>query len=69
MRSTRAHTGNRRSHHGLGEPRFSICQDCGSRHTSHRVCTVCGKYNGRVVIDVAKKLAKAEKKRKAKATA
>lgn len=32
------------------------------KHLMHRVCTTCGKYRGRLVIDVMKKSTKAAKK-------
>ncbi|MFA6601585.1 MAG: 50S ribosomal protein L32 [Candidatus Paceibacterota bacterium] len=62
MRSTRSHTGNRRSHHGLFTVRFSKCQTCQALHQSHRICMNCGSYNGRKVIDLAAKVAKKAKK-------
>lgn len=52
MRHTRGHTGNRRSHHGLKEPRLSTCSGCGAEHKRHTVCMNCGSYRGRQVIDV-----------------
>ncbi len=66
MRHTRAHTGNRRSHHGLVEPRLSACQKCGEAHLRHRACLNCGTYKGRQVIDVVAKFEKKDKKQKAK---
>lgn len=60
MRHTRAHTGNRRSHHALATPALEKCE-CGAMHVRHRACPSCGRYRGRVVVDVA---AKAEKKAK-----
>lgn len=66
MRHTRAHTANRRSHHGLKGSRFVACKDCGAQHLMHRVCTTCGKYRGRLVIDVLKKTVKKAKKAEAK---
>lgn len=66
MRHTSGHTGNRRSHHAIKEPRLSSCADCGSAHLRHRVCVNCGRYRGRMVIDVAAKAIKKEKKAKAK---
>jgi len=66
MRATRGHTGNRRSHHALSELRLSRCKDCGSMHMRHRLCSNCGKYRGRVVIDVAKETEKKQKKVKAR---
>ena len=63
MRHTRAHTRNRRSHHALVGKSFSTCVDCGAQHLSHHVCMACGKYRGRVVIDVLAKKAKLLKKK------
>ncbi len=65
MRHTRAHTANRRSHHGLSGPRLSTCAKCGTMHLRHRVCVNCGTYRGREMTNV---LVKTEKKAK-KATA
>ncbi len=65
MRHNRAQRGNTRSHHALKATSLSTCADCGAKKLNHRVCMTCGKYNGKVVIDV---LAKATKKaNKAKA--
>ncbi len=66
MRHTRAHTANRRSHHALKGSRFVACKDCGAKHLMHRVCMTCGKYRGRLVIDVLKKTVKATKKAEAR---
>ena len=66
MRHTKGHTGNRRSHHALKEASFATCADCGAKHLMHRVCMQCGKYRGRVVVDVTKKAVKAAKKAEAK---
>lgn len=51
MRVNRSHTGNRRSHHALEEPRLSKCE-CGAFYKRHRACQECGKYRGKQVIDV-----------------
>jgi large subunit ribosomal protein L32 len=64
MRSTRSHTGNRRSHHALAEKALVTCE-CGATRVSHRACSSCGRYNGRVAVDHAKvALARAVKKEK-----
>ena len=55
MRVTRSHTGNRRSHHALKEPRLSTCAKCGAAHLRHRMCPECGDYRGREVIDIVAK--------------
>lgn len=52
MRHTKGHTKNRRSHHALSEPRLATCKDCGSSHMRHRMCANCGKYRGRLVVDM-----------------
>ena len=58
MRHTRAHTANRRSHHALKAKTLAVCE-CGAARVSHRACQACGRYKGRVVVNVA---AKAQKK-------
>ncbi|OHA56665.1 MAG: 50S ribosomal protein L32 [Candidatus Vogelbacteria bacterium GWA1_51_14] len=62
MRHTRAHTGNRRSHHGLETPRLSRCAKCGEPHLRHRLCEHCGSYRGQTVIDVTAAVAKKQSK-------
>ena len=66
MRHTKGHMANRRSHHALSEPRLSTCPDCNASHVRHTACNACGRYRGRVVIDVAAKALKQEKKAKAR---
>ncbi|HEY4496225.1 MAG TPA: 50S ribosomal protein L32 [Candidatus Paceibacterota bacterium] len=68
MRSTRSHTGHRRSHHALKEPRLAKCANCNTMHLRHRLCENCGKYRGRLVVDVLGLRAKKEKKQKEKAS-
>ena len=67
MRHTRAHTGNRRSHHKLTDPAMSI-DKTGTVHIRHRA-SKDGMYKGRSVTGdpvkkVVKKQAKATKKAK-----
>lgn len=66
MRHTRSHTGIRRSHHALKPTGVSKCENCGAGRLPHQACATCGKYKGRVVIDIAAKAVKAQKKAKAK---
>ena len=66
MRHTSGHTRNRRSHHALKVARFETCKDCNHKHLMHRVCGNCGKYRGRVVVDVLKKTLKQQAKLEAK---
>ena|SRR3989344_564079 len=69
MRHTRGKTGSRRSHHAISGERLSNCSHCKAPHVSHRVCENCGYYRGRVVIDVAGRLARREKGKVKKAAA
>lgn len=66
MRHTRAHTGNRRSHHGLKAPTLSKCTHCGAARRPHHMCLECGYYNGRQVMDIAGEKAKRDARIKAK---
>lgn len=52
MRHTRAHTANRRSHHALEATALTTCQNCGAPHKPHHMCTSCGFYKGRIVLDM-----------------
>lgn len=65
MRHTRAQSGERRSHHAIKETTLSLCE-CGAQRVSHRACPSCGRYRGRVVVDVVAKVALRAKKREEK---
>ena len=65
MRHTRSQTANRRSHHALKARSLAICE-CGAVRVPHRACATCGRYRGRVVVDMAKK-AQAKSARRARA--
>lgn len=64
MRSTRAHTANRRGHHKLDSTRKSKCEKCGVLAVRHQACVNCGSYRGREVIDVTAEIKKKEEKMK-----
>ena len=64
MRHTRSHTRNRRSHHALEMPRLSTCPKCSAMHLRHKMCTNCGTYRGREVVDVMKRVIKRAEKAK-----
>jgi predicted ATP-dependent serine protease len=49
--------------------RLSVCKDCGAKHIMHHACMTCGKYNGRVVIDIQAQIERKAKKNKEKETA
>ncbi len=69
MRHTREHTGNRRSHHALKEPRLSTCKSCKESHLRHHACDTCGKYKDRQVIDVQARIERKDRREKAKKAA
>lgn len=60
MRRNRSQTAKRRSHHRIIATRLLKC-DCGALRQNHRACKECGKYGGKVVIDIV-----AEAKRQAR---
>jgi len=66
MRSTKSHTKNRRSHHALESTSFSKCENCQVFKRRHTVCSGCGFYRGKKVLDLIKKTEKKQKKAKAK---
>jgi large subunit ribosomal protein L32 len=43
----------RRSHHALKAPGMSICPECQEVKKPHTVCSSCGHYKGKHVLDVA----------------
>ena len=63
MRSTKGHTGNRRSHHALAEARLSKCA-CGAWYERHRACQACGMYREKQVIDVVARTERAVRRTK-----
>lgn len=62
MRSTRSHTGNRRSHHALKANTIVTDKKTGVPHLRHRASLETGMYRDRNVVDVVKKAAKQAKK-------
>ena len=51
-RTSRARQGNRRSHHHVTPPQVQYCNRCGEPQLPHRVCTNCGIYQGREVVQM-----------------
>ena len=49
---TKARRGGRRSHNSLTPPALVTCPQCSSPKLPHQVCTVCGTYKGREVIEI-----------------
>ena len=64
MRHTKGHRNNRRSNDGLSKPAVTLDKNTNVPHLRHRASTVTGQYKGRMVIDVASKIAKKAKKTK-----
>ncbi|MFD2262417.1 50S ribosomal protein L32 [Lacibacterium aquatile] len=43
----------RRSHDALTGSAYAECSNCGELHRPHHVCTSCGHYDGREVVEGA----------------
>ncbi len=48
---TRSRKNMRRSHHALDNPTLTSCSKCGQKIMPHRVCSNCGYYKNRKVIE------------------
>ena len=66
QRKTKSRQGDRRMHKYLKSAVFGKCLKCGKPVLPHTVCSKCGYYKGREIIDVMKKLTKKERKQKEK---
>ena len=66
MRHTKGHRNNRRQHLKLTLISVTACPKCKAPVRPHTVCTNCGTYRGRQMIDVLAKLTKKERKKKEK---
>lgn len=45
----------RRTHYKIQAPGMVVCPNCGEYKLNHRVCTVCGFYNGEKVLEIKEK--------------
>ncbi len=63
MRANRSKTGMRRSHAAISGARLSKCE-CGANKLPHRACAACGKYNGKVVIDIVARMEREQRRTK-----
>ncbi|MDO8562092.1 MAG: 50S ribosomal protein L32 [bacterium] len=63
MRANRSKTGMRRSHAAISGTRISLCS-CGANRIAHRACLECGKYDGRVVIDIVARTKREQRRTK-----
>jgi len=66
QRHTKSRRNRRRSHHALKKQGFSVCPKCGEPILPHNLCSNCGVYSGKEVIDVMAKLDKKERKKSKK---
>jgi large subunit ribosomal protein L32 len=53
-RHSHARTRLRRAHDFLTAPTVSTCASCGEPKLPHRLCSGCGSYKGRAVIQMEK---------------
>lgn len=53
---SRARSGARKSHDALKTTSLSVCSNCKSKKLPHRVCSVCGFYNGKKVVKSTKEV-------------
>jgi large subunit ribosomal protein L32 len=45
----------RRAHDALKARNIVICENCGETRLPHRVCSNCGHYQGREILDVTER--------------
>lgn len=55
-RTNKSKTGMRRMHIKLAMPSIIYCQNCHEAKLTHQVCSVCGFYKGRKVIEKKEKI-------------
>ncbi len=55
MRHNRSQRGSTRSHHALKGIALTKCPDCNNPVMRHQACSNCGKYRGKVIINLEKK--------------
>lgn len=52
QKTSKTRTRTRRAHDALKAPAASVCPKCGETKTPHRVCSSCGYYKGRKVLEI-----------------
>lgn len=65
-RTTKSRRDKRRHNIFLKKPALAKCKKCGKLILSHTLCSFCGYYKGREIVDVLAKLTKQEKKKRKK---
>lgn len=51
-RLSNARKNKRRAHHAVAATSLSNCRNCGEAHRPHSVCSSCGYYKGRAVVEM-----------------
>jgi large subunit ribosomal protein L32 len=54
-RHTRTRRDKRRANWKGAKPNVMACPDCGEPKLTHRVCSSCGTYNSRKVLEIVEK--------------
>ena len=52
VRTSKRMKGFRRSHHALKVPTLVTCSNCSALIPPHRVCSQCGHFKGKEVVEV-----------------
>ncbi|MDZ4785429.1 MAG: 50S ribosomal protein L32 [bacterium] len=51
-RTSKSKKNMRRSHHHIAQSFANVCSNCGEAVLRHRVCSSCGQYRGKQLLDV-----------------
>ena len=51
-KTSKSRQGQRRSHHALSAPAYSECPQCHEIKQPHHICSHCGFYKGKEVMEV-----------------
>lgn len=54
-RHSKSRRDKRRTHDRITKPNLGVCPQCKQPKLSHRVCSSCGYYKGRPVIEIKQK--------------
>lgn len=65
-KTTKSARNQRRSHHALKKSAVQVCANCKKPVLSHHVCSFCGFYGGKKVIDIKTKQEQKKEKGKEK---
>jgi large subunit ribosomal protein L32 len=51
-KTSKSRRDNRRSHFALSAPTLVKCANCGAANPTHTVCSSCGYYGGKKVLEI-----------------